>query len=44
MLRMLVWIGACGLASNSHGIQFPSLPNYIALTSGQVPAAIAATV
>jgi phosphatidylinositol-3-phosphatase len=32
---------ACGLATNYHGIQFPSLPNYIALTSGQVPPAIA---
>jgi hypothetical protein len=34
-------IGACGLAADYHGIQFPSLPNYIALTSGQVPASIA---
>ena len=33
--------GACGLATNYHGIQFPSLPNYIAMTSGQVPPAIA---
>ncbi len=32
---------ACGLATNYHGIQFPSLPNYLALTSGQVPPAIA---
>ena len=32
---------ACGLATDYHGIQFPSLPNYIALTSGQVPPAIA---
>jgi phosphatidylinositol-3-phosphatase len=32
---------ACGLATNYHGIQFPSLPNYIALTSGQIPPAIA---
>jgi hypothetical protein len=32
---------ACGLATNYHGIQFPSLPNYVALTSGQVPAYIA---
>ena len=32
---------ACALATNYHGIQFPSLPNYIALTSGQVPPAIA---
>jgi hypothetical protein len=32
---------ACGLATNYHGIQFPSLPNYIALTSGQIPASIA---
>ena len=28
-------------ATDYHGIQFPSLPNYIALTSGQVPPAIA---
>jgi hypothetical protein len=34
-------IGACGLAANYHGIQFPSLPNYIALTSGRVPPSIA---
>jgi phosphatidylinositol-3-phosphatase len=32
---------SCGLATDYHGIQFPSLPNYIALTSGQVPPAIA---
>jgi hypothetical protein len=32
---------ACGLATNYHGIQFPSLPNYLAMTSGQVPAYIA---
>jgi phosphatidylinositol-3-phosphatase len=32
---------SCGLATNYHGIQFPSLPNYIALTSGQIPPAIA---
>ncbi len=32
---------ACGLATNYHGIQFPSLPNYIGLTSGQIPPAIA---
>ena len=32
---------ACGLAANYHGIQFPSLPNYIALTSGRVPPSIA---
>jgi hypothetical protein len=32
---------ACALATDYHGIQFPSLPNYIALTSGQVPPAIA---
>lgn len=31
---------ACGLATNYHGIQFPSLPNYIAMVSGQVPPAI----
>jgi Phosphoesterase family len=31
----------CGIAIDYHGIQFPSLPNYIALTSGQVPASIA---
>ena len=28
---------ACGLATNYHGIQFPSLPNYVAMTPGQVP-------
>jgi len=39
--NMNALIGACGLASDYHGIQFPSLPNYIALTSGQVPASIA---
>ncbi len=32
---------ACGLASNFHGIQFPSLPNYIQLTSGTAPPSIA---
>ena len=32
---------ACGLATNYHGIQFPSLPNYVAMTSGQIPAYIA---
>jgi len=32
---------SCGLATNYHGIQFPSLPNYIAMTSGQVPSFIA---
>lgn len=31
----------CGLATDYHGIQFPSLPNYVALTSGQVPPEIA---
>ena len=25
---------ACGLATDYHGIQFPSLPNYIQMTSG----------
>src|SRR5436190_10158082 len=39
--NMNALIGACGLASDYHGIQFPSLPNYIALTSGQAPASIA---
>jgi phosphatidylinositol-3-phosphatase len=39
--NMNALIGACGLAADYHGIQFPSLPNYIALTSGQVPASIA---
>jgi len=39
--NMNALISACGLASDYHGIQFPSLPNYIALTSGQVPASIA---
>ena len=32
---------ACGLATNYHGIQFPSLPNYVAMTSGQIPPYIA---
>jgi hypothetical protein len=32
---------SCGFATDYHGIQFPSLPNYIALTSGQVPPSIA---
>ncbi len=32
---------ACGLATNYHGVQFPSLPNYIAMVSGQIPPAIA---
>jgi phosphatidylinositol-3-phosphatase len=32
---------ACGLATNYHGIQFPSLPNYLAMTSGQIPPTIA---
>jgi phosphatidylinositol-3-phosphatase len=32
---------ACGLATDSHGIQYPSLPNYIALVSGTIPPAIA---
>jgi hypothetical protein len=39
--NMNALINACGLAANYHGIQFPSLPNYIALTSGQVPPSIA---
>ncbi len=38
--NMNALISACGLAANYHGIQFPSLPNYIALTSGQVPPSI----
>ncbi len=38
--NMNALIGACGLAGDYHGIQFPSLPNYIALTSGQVPPSI----
>lgn len=33
--------GGCGIATDYHGIQFPSLPNYLGLTSGQVPPAIA---
>jgi hypothetical protein len=33
--------GACGLATNYHGIEYPSLPNYIELTSGGAPPAIA---
>jgi hypothetical protein len=32
---------SCGVATDYHGIQFPSLPNYIALTSGQVSPSIA---
>ncbi|HEY3763910.1 MAG TPA: alkaline phosphatase family protein [Gaiellales bacterium] len=32
---------SCGLATDYHGLQFPSLPNYIALTSGQIPPSIA---
>ena len=32
---------ACGLAADYHGIQFPSLPNYLAMTSGQIPPSIA---
>jgi hypothetical protein len=39
--NMNALINACGLAANYHGIQFPSLPNYIALTSGRVPPSIA---
>jgi acid phosphatase len=39
--NMNALVNACGLAANYHGIQFPSLPNYIALTSGQVPPSIA---
>lgn len=39
--NMNALINACGLAANYHGIQFPSLPNYLALTSGLVPPAIA---
>ncbi len=31
----------CGLATNYHGIQFPSLPNYIQMTSGTAPPSIA---
>ena len=31
----------CGLASDYHGIQFPSLPNYIQMTSGTAPPSIA---
>jgi phosphatidylinositol-3-phosphatase len=33
--------GACALASDYHGIQFPSLPNYIQMTSGTAPQSIA---
>jgi hypothetical protein len=32
---------ACGLASNYHNISHPSLPNYIAATSGLPPASLA---
>jgi phosphatidylinositol-3-phosphatase len=39
--NMNALVDACGLAANYHGIQFPSLPNYIALTSGQIPPSIA---
>src|SRR5438067_10178539 len=28
---------ACGLATDYHGIQYPSLPNYIHLVSGTAP-------
>jgi phosphatidylinositol-3-phosphatase len=38
--NMNALIDACGLATDYHGIQFPSLPNYIALTSGEVPPSI----
>lgn len=31
----------CGQVTNYHGIQYPSLPNYIALTSGAIPGFIA---
>jgi phosphatidylinositol-3-phosphatase len=31
----------CGIATDYHGIQFPSLPNYIALTAGTIPPSIA---
>lgn len=33
--------GRCGLASNHYAITYPSLPNYVALTSGAVPPNIA---
>ena len=33
--------GRCGLASNDYAITYPSLPNYVALTSGTVPSNIA---
>ena len=33
--------GRCGLASNHYAITYPSLPNYVALTSGAVPSNIA---
>ena len=32
---------ACGLATNFYAESYPSLPNYIAMTSGQIPASIA---
>jgi hypothetical protein len=33
--------GACAVATDYHGIQFPSLPNYIQMTSGAAPQSIA---
>ena len=32
---------SCGLAAASYAVTYPSLPNYIALTSGAVPASVA---
>src|SRR4029078_13735152 len=31
----------CGYGANSHAEPYPSLPNYIAMTSGGVPGAVA---
>jgi phosphatidylinositol-3-phosphatase len=31
----------CGLATNYHALQYPSLPNYVKLTAGRAPSAIA---
>lgn len=33
--------GRCGLATRYRALSYPSLPNYIAMTSGRIPAAVA---
>ncbi|MGH3375420.1 MAG: alkaline phosphatase family protein [Actinoallomurus sp.] len=33
--------GRCGLATRYKALSYPSLPNYIAMTSGRIPAAVA---